>query len=457
MPVDERTRAQVQLILNPQTGLEGSAAYPPPELWDRDDVDRVEYLYHEYTILARAEDADRVAIAITRILAGTGYGQVPEGEGRQVPHEPIRPGAGIHRLAVPPTGTLVPAILGQLDEDLGRGVARPDHVLYVTPRPCPATEPLPVPPDTGPVPSPGLNARCCDACHRIPWPGRDDECPECDGHGVTVSVVDTGLIAGADIHAWLPQAEVTGDPETGTFDGNGNIGPYAGHGTFVAGCVRGAAPAASVFVARGFSIDNAGAIFEADIADSLEAALAPNPDVLVLTFTTESRLDLTLFGFDDFFERRFPRLKGVALLAPAGNEGEPDLKWPAAYREVLSVGALSADWRARAGFSNFGPWVDVYAPGEDLINAFPAGNYPTNELAIQEVRHFEGMAQWSGTSFSTPIVAGMIAARMSATGENAQQAADSLMRLACGQAVPGVGAVLYPGQACCKTGRCNCH
>ena len=54
MPVDDRMRAQAQLILN---GHPGAAAHPAPDRWD--DIDDFDYLYREYAILAREQDAER--------------------------------------------------------------------------------------------------------------------------------------------------------------------------------------------------------------------------------------------------------------------------------------------------------------------------------------------------------------------------------------------------------------
>ena len=439
MPVDDRMRAQSQLILN---GHDETAAHPPTGRWD--EVDNVDYFYREYTILVREPDAVRVTEALGPILEQVGYGDVPEGQARAIQREQVT--SGLIRLTVPRIPTSVPDLIARLDEDLGPGVARPEHHVYVCPYTCPATEPGEVPETATPVPPPGLDA----GCHRrIPWTGND-------GDGVSVSIVDTGLIPNAATeHPWL--AGVRGAEENPyVADANGDmvIAPYAGHGTFVAGVLRCMAPKASVFVERAFNI--AGADYETNLAHSLEDALERDPDILVFTFTSATHRDQSLHTFDDFYERRIRQRKGLVVLAPAGNDNWSRPMWPAAHPGVIAVGALAANWRNRAHFTNYGRWVDVYAPGEDLVNAFPAGTYVCNEPPnVGEHRQFHGMANWSGTSFSTPVVAGLIAARMSQTGENAQQAADSLLRFANSQAIPGVGAVLYPGQACCEAGHCH--
>jgi subtilisin family serine protease len=237
------------------------------------------------------------------------------------------------------------------------------------------------------------------------------------------------------------------------------IKPYVGHGTFVAGVARCMAPGATIYVANAFKV--AGSTLESHLVPHLDAALDQGYDLFHLSITAPTRNDLPLNSFEGWL-RRLHQYKGVACVVAAGNSGSRLPTWPAAFPDVVSVGALGGDWRSRARFSNYGPWVDVYAPGRDLINAFGIGTYECYTHPYKpEKRKFYGMAKWSGTSFSTPIVTGLIAARMSRTGENGQEAAAALLAEARSHAIPRVGPVLLPccheHDPCCKPPECCCR
>ena len=339
----------------------------------------------------------------------------------------------------------VGAEVARIEAVEGPGAVGLDHLFYVCGHSCAAIEPEEVPADAVPVPPAQVGQDAAD-----PQTGTGRRCASL--------LFDTGLVERADVdHAWM--TGVTGEPDT--------LGPAGAHPPgrrprHVHGGVR-AGDRAGSGGARGErsppaphgDTDDLGAVFESDLADLIRKHLVAEddqrpvrvPDILLLNFagtTQGGRPPVALAGL---YDRVIQHMKELLILSPAGNEGDDRKNWPGSFAWVVSVGGLAVNWSDRATWSNYGHNVDVYAPGDRLVNAFATGTYEcTWEGHEGELRDFHGMARWSGTSFSTPLVAGLVASRMSTTGQSSRRAWESLFDLAERQAVPGVGPVLYPGQ-----------
>jgi subtilisin family serine protease len=411
----------------------GAAAYPPRQPGDS-GPEPLEFVYRRLAVLTRDEDLQSVLSILDppRLLVSK-----DEPGPRRVAgvSQPI-PGLSLIELASDggddpvAEARILFSALEAIELLLGPGKAAPDHMMSVTQLPppatnCPATEPDQVPGDA--APQPGISRSCCD------------------GRGVRVAVVDTGLVPGAPAaHPWLHGVE--GERDLGVNEGT--ILPYAGHGTFIASIVRAMAPRAEVRVTRMF--EKAGALYESDVVKALMSVLDWAPDVISLSAGSHTWRYRGLLSFYVFVNGPLRECRETVLVAAAGNDGMDWKFSPAEMDDVLGVGALGPPGDARAWFSNHGDWVKVYAPGQDLVHAFARGLYSYRELRAGQTAEFFGMARWSGTSFSTPVVSGLVAARISGTGESPREAAESLLRLARAQALPGVGPVLRPGQACLR-------
>lgn len=167
-----------------------------------------------------------------------------------------------------------------------------------------------------------------------------------------------------------------------------------GHGTMVASLISAAAPAATIMPIRAFQADGSASL--SDIAAAIYYAVNNGAKVINMSFDINGTSD-QLDALADAIETA--TAKGVVCVASVGNDGSNAAVYPAAFNDsdqsVIGVGSVdSMTGLFRSGFSGYGsPSVDVYAPGENLIAAYPGNHY----------------AVVSGTSFSTALASGAAA------------------------------------------------
>ncbi|MDF3301776.1 S8/S53 family peptidase [Streptomyces tropicalis] len=412
--------------------------------------DSAEFLYEKGVVLARdGEEARLVEDAVRSHFAGTA-GLSADHVRRSGP-DTNRSGVTRIRVGDPGEGDRSgdPAVghalraLRQHEGRAGRRLVSRNHVVSVAVNACPGDEPVPAPLGAGTNPAPA------------------DTPYDADG-AVGVLVIDTGLMH--DYRSLPLLAHVDGDTQTTECDDRGVLGQYVGHGTFIAGLVAAVAPSTDITVLG--TLDDAGAVLESEFGHRLFEAVDTHgwPDLISLSAGTSNGRTDQLLGVHAFMEAL--RTRDTLLVAAAGNNSSATPFWPAAYADqpdfadvVLSVGALRGDGEHGACFSNHGHWVKAYAPGERLTSAltgfaapvpyvyqhstYDACRYgfgyactcqfPRHTGVLSEERGarsgkadqvmFEGLAHWSGTSFATPVAAGMVAAHMTAHQERDPRAA----------------------------------
>ncbi len=228
--------------------------------------------------------------------------------------------------------------------------------------------------------------------------------------GPIVAVIDTGVKTDhADLarNIWKNKNEIPGNGIDD--DSNGYIDDYNGydfayndsipndvygHGTGCAGLVAavgdnslgitGVAPKARIMAIKA-SIDSGYFYDSATVPSYIYAA---KNDARIFSMSYYS--DRVSQAEEDAL--RYAYSRGVLPVAAAGNDASVLPYYPAAYDFVLSVAATTGT-DGKAGFSNYGSWVDVAAPGVSLTTTSVSGGY----------------GGFSGTSGACPHVAGLAA------------------------------------------------
>jgi thermitase len=218
------------------------------------------------------------------------------------------------------------------------------------------------------------------------------------GTDIKVAVLDSGVdLDHPDIN---PKVVARGN-----FSGAATNDDLYGHGTHVAGIVAakhntegvaGVCPGCTILAGK--VLNDSGVGSTSTVANGINWAVSNGAKVINMSIGVRASRTLET-AVNNAWN------KGVVLVAAAGNGGNQTKIYPAAYPNVIAVGATD-NKDAKASFSTYGAsWVDIAAPGVNVFSTFPNHKFVLGTQNNRALNYDVG----NGTSMSSPIVAAVAA------------------------------------------------
>ncbi len=236
-----------------------------------------------------------------------------------------------------------------------------------------------------------------------------------DGSGITVAVIDSGIdSSNTDLSSSSPTyvSSTYEDEESHVKYSITSAEDDHGHGTHCAGIIGGldnslgglgVAPNASIMSIKALG-KNGGGTLDA-VATAIRQAADSGADIISMSFGGKVNADVVSSAID------YAINKGVLCVASAGNDGESIDNYPAAYKEVIAVANYQKDGTL-ASSSNYGGWVNIAAPGTNILSTMPDDNSVyLRQKGVFYSRVTSGCSygNLTGTSMACPMVAGVAA------------------------------------------------
>lgn len=207
------------------------------------------------------------------------------------------------------------------------------------------------------------------------------------GGGARIAVIDSGYDTN--------HPEFAGTKVAASYDfinRRANAEDFMGHGTHVASIasavtnngrgIAGGAPNAWLLIAK---TQQPGGFTLAGTIEAITWAADRDADAINMSFIFTGNPGPAMQNAIDYAWR-----KGSLPVAGAGNTGKCQANYPAAYDRVVGVAAVDG-YSRRTSFSTCGAYVDLAAPGANVLAAVPDRKYQ----------------RLSGTSMSTPYVSAL--------------------------------------------------